>query len=689
MKKKIRNPWGVALYMMACACLFLQTAQAESKTVKAAFLPEMYGFYVIQENGDYSGYNYDYLMNVVQHTNWNLEFVVIEEGTVSQSLAKAEEMMIAGELDLVGPYSGTSARFDDFETGERNYGVYRYNYYSLLNNYAISQDNYFLQDVLTVGMVEYYADLNEDLFRLMDVFGIEIQPVYVQSHSEMIDLLLNEEVDTIINLDMSSHAEYLDFLTTVQRIPFYFASTKGNSELMAELDDAIGKIEIIEPDIHQRLLATYFGVQYAGDFTLLNEEQSLLSQQDCFKVGFLSDVPPYQFIDQEGECTGISVEFIGKLEEIMGVPFEIYWYDTLEEISYALKSQEIDLVGTLSNNYRLAHSLDVTLTLPYISSGVYWLRSVNEVANPKPLYHYVSDSIPFYSNEELSIAWDIKATLDEMEKSGTVSVICDPYITDYYLSLYAYHNIEVQAVSHVLNELTFGVGSHIDENTIGLINRAINYVDTYELDEIIFRNTSVNTEYTMTDFLRAHAPKILAVLVVIALTLIWFFYNNSIRFKELSRRDGLTGLYNAGYFHSYAESKIPHLGSGTLIIVDIDYFKNVNDNFGHQKGDDTIKAVAEILKSHFRTDDIVARLGGDEFVALLGHSVEKEELERRSQEILEELSHPDKAVPVTLSIGGYSFSSSTSYSELYKKADDVLYQVKEKGRNGFLFQKQS
>ncbi len=659
-------------------------AQTTGDTVRVAFLPEMYGFYTIEDNGSYSGYNYDYLMNVAQHTNWVYEFIVIEEGTVSASLAKAEEMMIAGELDLVGPYSGTSARFNDFETGENNYGVYRYCYYSARNNYAVSRDNYFLKDNLTVGLVSYYTDLNEAFFRQIENSEFDVTPVYAQSHSEMIDMLLNEEVDTIINLDMSSHSEYLTYLTTVQRIPFYFASTKGNSALIADLDEAIAAIEIIEPEIHQRLLNTYFGIRYEGEFMFAEEETALLAEIDSFKVGFLSNVPPYQYTNDQGEDVGITIEILDKLEEIIGIPFEVYWYDNLQDLSFAIASEEIDLIGTLSNNYTLAHSLDVTLTTPYISGGVYWLRNENSSENITSTYHYVSGNIPFYNKDALTMVWDLKETLDTMEHSGGISVICDPNITDYYLSLYEYDNITVQAVSNVLNELSFGVGNHIDVTVIGMLNRAILFLDTYEVDELIFKHTSVKPEYSYWDLIGDHAFEINFVLILIVSCVSFSIYRTSRKFRELSRRDSLTKLYNSGYFHEYVENKLEKLTSGALILVDIDFFKDVNDTHGHHMGDEIIKEVAKNLLELGRSTGFYARVGGDEFALLLEGVTDKAQLEKDATEFLNKMHNNETGIPATLSIGAFLFQTQTEYKTLYKNADKVLYKVKENGRNGFL-----
>lgn len=655
--------------------------------IRVAFLPDMYGFYKIEENGDFSGYNYDYLMNVAQHTGWTYEFVIIQEGLTSTSLKKAEEMLESGEIDLLGPFSVTSTKFNDFESGSQNYGVYRYNLYSARNKYAITSDNYFLKETLRVALVENYTDLNETFFQIIGEVGVNIEVTYVNTHSETHELLFNEDVDTLLNLDMSSNAENLDYLTTIQRIPFYFVSTKGNTELIAELDEAIKKVEIIEPEIHQILLEKYFGTRFDTDFMFTDEEISLLSEMTSFKVGMLVNEPPYQYKNKEEENVGISIDILGKLEEIIGVSFEIVWKDTHDELVTAILTQEIDLIATVPNDYTLASSLSVVLTNPYISSSAYWLTSVNQVENPDVFFHFVSSPIPFYKQSEMGTTMNIESDLKILNDTGTLTIFCDPYITAYYLGVNQYDNIEVKSVTDVLSEMTFGVGTHIDVHLIGMINRAILYLDSNGIDEIIYNHTSVKPEYTLLDALNEHSSKIVSVLLFLSVIAIISIRNTANRFKELSRRDGMTKLYNSGYFHDYATKKTPKLSSGALILIDIDYFKDVNDTHGHQAGDEIIKQVAHNLRKFSTADSINSRLGGDEFAIFMEGSVLKEDIDETIISILNAMINNETGIPTTLSIGAYIFNAPLDYKTLYTSTDKVLYKVKENGRNGFLVEK--
>lgn len=669
--------------LIATILLCTQCVSANQDPIRVAFLPDMFGFYQIDENGSYSGYNYDYLMNISQHTGWEYEFVLIEEGLTSTSIIKAQEMLKNGEIDLLG---SVSSSFDEFERGEENYGVFRYNLYSARNKYAIVCDNYFLQDTLRVALVDSLTDLNQSFLRIMEETGVELDITYVSTHSESHDLLFSEEVDAILNLDMSQNVENLDYLTTIQRTPFYFISTKGNTELIAQLDEAIRRVEIVEPEIHQVLLEKHFGTRYDGEFMFTEKESLLVSQLDSFKVGLLSNSPPYQYFDENGDIVGISIDILELFEEILDIPFEVIWSDSHDALVEMVENQEVDIIATLPNDYTLANSLNVTLTNPYISAGAYWLTSEQEVDDPKIIKHFVSSSIPYFSQHQVDTTPNIEIPLRELNEKGTYSIFCDPYITAYYTSLYQLDNIEVRAVTNLVTEISMGVASHIDVTLMGMLNWAVLYLDRYEVDEIIYHHTTMTPEYTLIDVLRDHSYKINAVLLLLATGVTLSVLKTSKKFRDLSQRDSLTKLYNAGYFHDFVEKTAPHIPAGTLILIDIDYFKDVNDTYGHHCGDEIIKQVAKNMSHYGHNQTTLARLGGDEFAVFVKGTGDIQVLQEQSTQFLASLAKNETNIPVTLSIGGFSFQNPLEYKELYKKADKVLYQVKDNGRNGFLFQ---
>lgn len=675
----------IILFFLCFWCFPLPSALAHDTTVKVAFLPEMYGFYEMDEYGVYSGYNHDYLMEIAQYTGWDYEYVVIEEGSTAKSMAKAQEMLQDGEIDLLGSIFATNDNLPLFEVGERNYGVARYNLYSLRNNYTYTQDNYFLQDKVRVALFEGNERGNKILYSLVESRDLSYEYLMLDSYEETFGLLMAEEVDCIINLDMSRNSQYLNYLTTVERFPIYFVGQKGNADLMAELDEAIGKLEIVEPDIHQRLLDEYFGLRYEGDFLYTEVERELLANVSALKVGLLRDFPPYQYEDEEGVAQGISVEIIQELSLIFDIPFEIHWLDSVEEVESALSSGAVDMVGSLSLDLELAQRSGLSFTRPYVSSGVYLLRSLNEVDNPTISYHFISDDIPFYPKEEMLPTTDFPSSLKKMDSTGELSIFCDPYLAEYYISKLGLQNVSFQTVHNVQSEISFAVSEKMDENLLGMLNRGILYLNEEKMQEIAYRHLFVPQEYTLLDVLSRYALGVISLVLCLSALVIFYIYKYAKKSQEATLRDGLTQLYHGGHFHHHAQENWGKHQDGALILVNIDHFKEINRSHGHNQGNEVLCHMAKNLPQFFPPDAMMARLGGAEFSVLLSQKMDKAELEGKTQLLMESMEKNPLGVGVTLSIGGYIFKNPEDYRQIYRQTEEALAQVKGQGGNGFVY----
>jgi len=161
--------------------------------------------------------------------------------------------------------------------------------------------------------------------------------------------------------------------------------------------------------------------------------------------------------------------------------------------------------------------------------------------------------------------------------------------------------------------------------------------------------------------------------------------------EDISKIDGLTGIYNRRHFNQILDLEWKR-GSRekrllTLIMLDIDHFKHINDTFGHLAGDDYLKSVAAILKGSFkRCTDVIARYGGEEFTVILENTDQKGALllaERiRTQIEALRLTCSSTPVPLTMSLGIAIYPGhSPDTAALIDKADQALYAAKEGGRN--------
>jgi len=163
------------------------------------------------------------------------------------------------------------------------------------------------------------------------------------------------------------------------------------------------------------------------------------------------------------------------------------------------------------------------------------------------------------------------------------------------------------------------------------------------------------------------------------------------RVAELVHRDSLTGLHNRRYFENRLETEFARARRFgevvTLVLLDVDHFKDVNDQHGHQVGDHVLVETAKILAGASRNIDLVARLGGEEFALLLPHT-QPEGARLLVARIIErigssDLGPGDTAVHITVSAGvaAYPHHECRTRQELYKFADTALYAAKGAGRN--------
>ena len=160
--------------------------------------------------------------------------------------------------------------------------------------------------------------------------------------------------------------------------------------------------------------------------------------------------------------------------------------------------------------------------------------------------------------------------------------------------------------------------------------------------------------------------------------------------KSKSSQDVLTGLWNRSYTEEAVNKMLESGVPGALLMMDMDNFKLINDNYGHIAGDKTLRMFADTMRDFALDGDILCRIGGDEFILFVRDATSKEELSRRANDMIQDMCRKieenNYETNTSVSIGiAKAPEDGVEFSKLYNAADKALYYVKQNGKKSYHF----
>nr|WP_162990787.1 transporter substrate-binding domain-containing protein [Maliibacterium massiliense] len=159
--------------------------------------------------------------------------------------------------------------------------------------------------------------------------------------------------------------------------------------------------------------------------------------------------------------------------------------------------------------------------------------------------------------------------------------------------------------------------------------------------------------------------------------------------RDKAQRDSLTQLYNNEACHRFIAQELENMQAdkqGALVLMDIDHFKSINDNYGHLHGDEVLQAVAQMLRGSFRSRDVIGRPGGDEFIIYMYAIKDEASLREKCAALCRTVNqiHLKDGRAITASVGAAIARAGQGYAALYERADKALYAAKDAGRNQYV-----
>ena len=422
--------------------------------------------------------------------------------------------------------------------------------------------------------------------------------------------------------------------------------------------------------------------QDSGVNLLLNtEEREWLAQHGTIRVGYLDNYLAYCDQDERnGELTGALKDYLEKVQDSfpnIEIGFATFAYPTAEKMLDALNSGEVDCVFPANFSDYDGETMGVVLTPALTRAALYTVvkpSAQKDFADKEQVTVAVASGDSNYDAILMDLYPDWQ-TVSCKDIEDCLKAVSNGLADCFLISSYRYNSIRKLCEKYKLTSLDTGK----DISFCMAVNEGDREKDS-ETEERGLREGA-------SDFIRKPFHQ------DILLRRIHNTIENSKTIESLSEeasKDKLTGFLNKAKGIE-AIGELCRTKNGALMILDLDNFKLVNDIYGHDMGDQVLKAFAEIVKNHTEAGDVVSRIGGDEFLGFFCSRTDDASISVLTKQLNEELVQRSKAlmgedfdIPIGISTGiALAPEHSSDYTVLFQYADSSLYKVKKNGKHGY------
>ena len=440
---------------------------------------------------------------------------------------------------------------------------------------------------------------------------------------------------------------------------------------------------------------------------------------------------PYEALDEEGAYVGISADVINLISQRTGLVFEIVPTNSWEESLEIAKAGDADVVSCLNQTDERDTWLLFTETY-FVDPNVLitreehdYISNLSRLSGEKMVLPEGSSIEEWiradYPNLEIIIVASEKEAIAFVDQEKADMTLRSLTMAAYIIKNEGFFNLKIAGeMPSYGNQFKMGITGG-DEVLQSILNKGIASISEQELQSIINNHISIKVLKGIDYQLFAIVFSVFS--FVLLFSFFWIRKFQKLN-KQLSKRqdelihmserllkseaeyrtiaeelesknrllqqvasvDALTGLKNRYSYNLRIMEEIDRAKRyGTqlsLLLIDMDHFKRINDTYGHQAGDDVIRTVASTLQSIIRKVDALARWGGEEFVVLLPGIGLKDAntVAEKLREKVASVVHFDKEV-ITVSIGVSSFTSQDTLESWFDRTDKALYHAKQEGRN--------
>lgn len=473
-----------------------------------------------------------------------------------------------------------------------------------------------------------------------------------------------------------------------------------------ELPNRTSSIKIVKNQKTIGVLTLYYSTK-VGDETLTKEESEYLNNKKNIRMCVDPNWLPFEKIEN-GKHIGLTSEIIKLFAQNLKIPIvlvpTINWQESLD----FAKNRKCDILSLVSRTPERERYMD--FTTPYIDAPIV-LATRNGIPFIDNLQQVIDKQIGVvkgyslhellrtrYPNINLVEVDSIADGLKKVENGKLFGYLDNSIVLNYEIQK---NHIGTLAISGKFeNHFLLGLATRNDEPILlQIFQKAVKSVSQNDKEQIYKRWVSNKIEkIKVTDYSLVYQVTIFSILVL----LIFVYWNRKIvktnkeletakkEIEKLAITDKLTGLYNRAKLDEILEIEIERCRrfnhDMAFCILDIDCFKSINDNFGHQVGDKVLMEISDLLIQSTRKIDFVGRWGGEEFIIICPETGKNGALTflENLREKIETYKFPNVG-KITASFGLTLLDKDDDSIKIVKRADEALYEAKKNGRNKVIF----
>lgn len=570
-----KKRYFLMLFIMIASFLFtsfsmnIKAKNEEEKKIIRVGYPIQEGLTDIDENGNYTGYSYEYLQEIAQYSNWEYEFVTLDKD-IDESLTEMIDMLEKGKIDIMGGMVYSEKMAEQFDYAGRNYG----NAYTVLKvpyDSDITNLNAANRTELRVAVIKNAKQRQKELNEFCELNMIT--PILIECESSEIALAAIENGTADAMLDVSAvPTPELRTIASFAPRPFYFITTKGRTDIISEVNSAIDLIEQTDPFYATNLYNKYFG-NNDSVFKLTSDEEAFIKNSSTIKVGVLLNNPPFQYQDSSGELNGINIDFLDYIADKSGLKFEYVTAQTQKELDTLINENKIDVVSNFICDYSVARNNNVALTKAFIQTQSFVvMKKGTEQSNLKnKTYVDYSSQLTEVDSKKNIHADTLHDALNLIDNGKADYTLGDGYTLQYYTNQSEYSDLVLLPYSTNNYGIGFGIVRPVNKDLLSIFNKVIINIGESELQNIIYPNTTYNREFSIQEWIRLNpftaVAAITLVMVIIILLLTYTLQikkrmNNKIS-QDLGKRQQIYELANDYFFEYNEENKTLMISVGT------------------------------------------------------------------------------------------------------------------------------